>query len=138
MEQLLQATTAALTADEAATRDVHQRTELADALRLLREHAPTLVKAYPMALLEVFAEGPAPAKSMPATATGMDFGELSLMDDAQVQAQVEFSRAQQLAVHATDATLGVKHAGDGPADAARRTGNQRRTVGKIEHDGLIS
>ena len=105
MEQLLQATTAALTADEAATRDVHQRTELADALRLLREHAPTLVKAYPMALLEVFAEGPAPAKSMPATATGMDFGELSLMDDAQVQAQVEFSRAQQLAVHATDATL---------------------------------
>ena len=67
MEQLLQATTAALTADEAATRDVHQRTELADALRLLREHAPTLVKAYPMALLEVFAEGPAPAKSMPAT-----------------------------------------------------------------------
>ena len=45
MEQLLQATTAALTADEAATRDVHQRTELADALRLLREHAPTLVKA---------------------------------------------------------------------------------------------
>ena len=106
MEQLLQATTAALTADEAATRDVHQRTELADALRLLREHAPTLVKAYPMALLEVFAEGPAPAKSMPATATGMDFGELSLMDDAQVQAQVEFSRAQQLAVHATDATLG--------------------------------
>ena len=88
MEQLLQATTAALTADEAATRDVHQRTELADALRLLREHAPTLVKAYPMALLEVFAEGPAPAKSMPATATGMDFGELSLMDDAQVQARV--------------------------------------------------
>lgn len=105
MEQLLQATAAALTADEAATRDVHQRTELADALRLLREHEPALVKAYPMALLEIFAEGPAPAKAMPATATGMDFGELSLMDDAQVQAQVEFSRAQQLAVHATDATL---------------------------------
>lgn len=105
MVQLIEATRTALTSEEAQTRNVVQRDTASDALRLLGQHEAALVKAYPMALLEIFAEGPAGAKTRTADPTGMDFGELSLVDDAQVQAQVELSRAQQQALHTTDATL---------------------------------
>ncbi len=105
MAQLIAATRTALTSEEAETRNVTQRDTASDALRLLSQHEAALVKAYPMALLEIFAEGPAGTKTRPADPTGMDFGELSLVDDAQVQAQVELSRAQQVALHTTDAAL---------------------------------
>ena len=68
-----------------------------DALNALKQHEAALLRGYPMALLEIFAEGPANAKVRPADASGMDFGELSLMDDSEVQDQVELARAQQLA-----------------------------------------
>ena len=105
MAQLVEATKTALEQQESGTRDIARRNTASDALRLLRQHETPLIKAYPMALLEIFAEGPATARQRPATASGMDFGELSLVDDAEVQAQVELSRAQQLAIHTTDATL---------------------------------
>lgn len=105
MAQLIEATRTALTSEEAETRNVTQRDTASDALRLLTQHEATLVKAYPMALLEIFAEGPAGTKPRQSDPTGMDFGELSLVDDAQVQAQVELSRAQQVALHTTDAAL---------------------------------
>lgn len=105
MAQLIAATRAALVSEEESTRNVVQRDTASDALRLINQHEPALVKAYPMALLEIFAEGPAGAKTRQADPTGMDFGELSLVDDAQVQAQVELSRAQQQALHTTDAAL---------------------------------
>jgi hypothetical protein len=105
MTQLIAATRAALAHEEAETRNVAQRDTASDALRLISLHEAALVKAYPMALLEIFAEGPAGAKARPADTTGMDFGELSLVDDAQVQAQVELSRAQQQALHTTDVAL---------------------------------
>lgn len=105
MAHLLQATREALANEEAQTRQVAQRDLASDALRLLGQHEAGLVKAYPMALLEIFAEGPADAKARTADPSGMDFGELALVDDAQVQAQVELARAQQQALHTTDATL---------------------------------
>ena len=105
MGQLIETTRTALVSEEETTRNVAQRDTASDALRLLTQHETTLVKAYPMALLEIFAEGPAGAKTRQADPTGMDFGELSLVDDAQVQAQVELSRAQQVALHATDVSL---------------------------------
>lgn len=105
MAQLIEATRTALTSQEAETRNVTQRDTASDALRLLAQNEATLVKAYPMALLEIFAEGPAGTKIRQADPSGMDFGELSLVDDAQVQAQVELSRAQQVALHTTDAAL---------------------------------
>ena len=105
MGQLIETTRTALVSEEETTRNVAQRDTASDALRLLTQHEATLVKAYPMALLEIFAEGPAGAKTRQADPTGMDFGELSLVDDAQVQAQVELSRAQQVALHATDVSL---------------------------------
>lgn len=105
MGELFKVSEAALTQQESSKRDPHQRLQWSEALRQLRTHEAALLKAYPMALLEIFAEGPATAKPRPADATGMDFGELSIMDDAEMQAQMEFSRAQQLAAHVTDAAL---------------------------------
>jgi hypothetical protein len=104
MEALLKDSQAALVADEAAQRNVQERQRLADALRLLREQEAVLIKAYPMALLEIFADGPEAARKG-ADSGILDFGELSIMDDADMQVQMEFSRAQQSAMHATDAAL---------------------------------
>ena len=105
MGQLAGATRSALTEDESTQRDIQQRNLASDALRLLRQHEAALAKAYSMALLEAFAEGPSQPKARPGHETGMDFGELALMDDADVLAQVELSRAQQIAMHATEASL---------------------------------
>lgn len=107
MEQLIKVTQSALTEEESSNRNIQQRNLVSDSLRFLKQHEAALVKGYPMALLEIFAEGPSAAKGgrTPADDTGMDFGELSLMDDNEMQAQVELSKAQQSALHATDAVL---------------------------------
>jgi hypothetical protein len=106
MQQLIKVTQGALSGEESTVRDIRQRDLVSDSLRSLNRHEAALVKGYPMALLEIFAEGPATAKGRaPADDTGMDFGELSLMDENEMQAQVELSKAQQSALHATDAVL---------------------------------
>ncbi len=105
MGQLVKVTQAALTEEESSNRNIQQRNLISDSLRLLNQHEAALVKGYSMALLEIFAEGPAAAKGRVAEDTGMDFGELSLMDESEMQAQVELSKAQQSALHATDAVL---------------------------------
>jgi len=106
MQQLVKVTQSALTEEESQVRNIQQRNLLSDSLRLLNQHEAALVKGYPMALLETFAEGPSTVKGRTtAEDTGMDFGELSLMDENEMQAQVELSKAQQSALHATDAVL---------------------------------
>lgn len=107
MGQLVHVTQGALTGEEITVRNLQQRQTLSDGLRLLKQHAPALIKGYPVALLDAFADGSAdaPAPPRPADPVAFDFGELSLMDDAQVLAQVERSRAQQIAAHTTDAAL---------------------------------
>ena len=110
MQKLVDVTRDALTEAESAERSPKLRDLLSDSLSALKLHEPALVKGYPMALLEVFAEGPGAsaspaAKAQPVHDSGMDFGELSLMDDNEMHAQIELSKAQQLAVHATDAVL---------------------------------
>lgn len=106
MQQLIKVTQGALTEEESQVRNIQQRNLVSDGLRLLNLHEAALVKGYSMALLEIFAEGPSVAKGRStADDTGMDFGELSLMDDSEMQAQVELSKAQQSALHATDAVL---------------------------------
>lgn len=105
MAALVAGASAALAAQESSERDIHKRSLIGDALRLLRQHESTLIQAYPMAFLEICAEGPSAANSRPGQSSGMDIGELALMDDSDVLAQVELSRAQQLVAHATEATL---------------------------------
>lgn len=106
MQHLIKVTQSALTEEESQVRNIQQRNLVSDGLRLLNLHEPALVKGYSMALLEIFAEGPSASKGRStADDTGMDFGELSLLDDNEMQAQVELSKAQQSALHATDAIL---------------------------------
>lgn len=128
MAKLLEVTRSALTAQESGTRDIQQRNLASDALRLLHAHEAAMVKAYPMALLEIFAEGPETAKSRPSDPSGMDFGELSLVDDAEVQAQVELSRAQQQALHATDAVLAELNGLVSAAQGLRRVQPERNPL----------
>ena len=103
--ELIKVTRGALKGKEAEMRDIARRNLLSDALQLLDQHEAAMVKAYPMALLEIFADGPGAAKAGQSASSPLDFGELSLVDDDEVQAQVELSRAHQLALHATDAVL---------------------------------
>ncbi|PWW46489.1 DUF1631 family protein, partial [Melaminivora alkalimesophila] len=105
MQGLAGATRTALGEREERSRDIAQRSLVADALRLLGQHEAALVKAYPLALLEVFADGLAQPRAPVSHDSGMDFGELALVDDAEVQAQVELARAHQVAAHATDVAL---------------------------------
>ena len=105
MQQLVKVTQSALTEEESQVRNIQQRNLVSDSLRLLNQHETALVKGYSMSLLETFAEGPSTSKGHTAADIGMDFGELSLMDESEMQAQVELSKAQQSALHATDAVL---------------------------------
>ena len=106
MEQLIRTTRADLTEAEQKASGIQERLYLGEALRDLDKQEATLLKSYPMALLETFSDGGGSAnKSRAALDTGMDFGELTLVDDNEVMAQVELARAQQIASHATDAAL---------------------------------
>lgn len=106
MGQLVKVTQGALAEEESSGLSIQQRNLVSDSLRFLNQHQAALIKGYPMALLEIFAEGPSTAKGRSsADDTGMDFGELSLMDDNEMLAQVELSKAQQSALHATDVVL---------------------------------
>jgi len=104
--ELIKVTRSALKAKETDAREIARRNLLSDSLQLLDQHEAAMVKGYPMALLEIFADGPGPAaKQSQSASSPLDFGELSLVDDDEVQAQVELSRAHQQALHATDAVL---------------------------------
>ncbi len=105
MAQLIRSTRSDLADAEQRATGIHERMHLSEALRALDQHEAALIKGYPMALLETFSEGSSESKSRAALDTGIDFGELALVDDNAVMAQVELARAQQIASHATDAAL---------------------------------
>ncbi len=128
MQQLVTVTRGALASQENELRDITRRNLASDALRLLNQHEAALLKGYPMALLEVFADGPEAPKTTKAEATGLDFGELSLVDDDEVQAQVELSRAQQLAMHATEAVLSELNGLVSSAQGLRRVHPERNPL----------
>lgn len=105
MEELVRFTQEELAKVESESRAIAKRDLANEALRMLREHQAALIKAYPMVLLEMFAEGGSSPASKPAASSALDFGELSLVDDDEVQSQVELSRAQQMALHTTEEIL---------------------------------
>ncbi len=55
MQELVKVTQGALTGEESVVRNIQQRNLVSDSLRLLNQHEAALVKGYPMALLEIFA-----------------------------------------------------------------------------------
>lgn len=105
MGKLVEVTRNALTQEESSIRNTQPRSKLGEALSALKQHEMALLRGYPAALLDIFAEGPSNTKTRLASAPGMDFGELSLMDDSELHDQVEHARAQQLVAHATEAVL---------------------------------
>ncbi len=128
MQKLVNIARESLARQESETRNLSQRDLANEALRLLNQHEAALLKGYPMALLEIFADGPENPVTSKAQSTGLDFGELSLVDDAQVQAQVELSRAQQLAMHTTEAVLGELNGLVSAAQGLRRVHPERNPL----------
>ena len=128
MGALVKTTQGALTSEEATTRHIQQRNLISDSLRLLNQAEAALIKGYPMALLEIFAEGPTASKSRMAEDTGMDFGELTLLDDDEMLAQVELSKAQQSALHTTDAVLADLNTLVSSAQGLRRVQPERNPL----------
>ncbi len=105
MGQLIHGATAALLAREKIARDPRERHSLSQSVKLLVVHESGLRAAYPKALLKAFlnpelAQGP----SQPRT-TEVNFDELELMDEVQVQSSVVMARVQQSAVLAAEASL---------------------------------
>lgn len=108
MQRLITTTKESLTEQEEQTREINRRDLFSDALVFLKQHESALLKSYPLALLEEFAGGtttqPPKVEDQPDSA-GLDFGELSLMDDDEVTNQIDMARAQQIAALATEAVL---------------------------------
>lgn len=110
MQRLITTTKENLAEQEEQAREIRRRDLFSDALVFLKQQEAALLKSYPLALLEEFAGGGSPAQQPPKVveqpdSAGLDFGELSLMDDDEVSNQIDMAKAQQIAALATEAVL---------------------------------
>ena len=105
MGKLVAAARLVLHTQEAATRNFRERDNLADSGNQLRQYEQQLCKNYPTALLSAFVDPGVGKKSNNLTVAEVQFDQLELMDDAQVQATVTMARVQQGAMQAAEASL---------------------------------
>ncbi len=105
MGQLIQSTRLHLVEAGEKAKGIQERHRLEEALRALDAQESALLRSYPMALQETFLDATPERPAAPLVDSGIDFGELSLVDDNAVSEQVELARARQIATHATDAAL---------------------------------
>lgn len=105
MGQLIQSTRLHLVEAGEKAKGIQERLRLEEALRALDAQESALLRSYPMALQETFLDATPERPAAPLVDSGIDFGELSLVDDSAVSEQVELARARQIATHATDAAL---------------------------------
>ncbi|MDT7521257.1 DUF1631 family protein [Rhodoferax sp. TBRC 17198] len=90
---------------EGAARDFREREVHADSLRQLFAHEAILEKGFEAALMEQFIKPvDTPRTSMPSIAD-VQFDQLELMDELQVQESVNMARAQQMVMLAAEASL---------------------------------
>ena len=90
---------------EGAARDFREREVHADSLRQLFAHEAILGKGFEAALMEQFTKPvDTPRTSMPSIAD-VQFDQLELMDELQVQESVNMARAQQMVMLAAEASL---------------------------------
>ncbi|WP_296510994.1 DUF1631 family protein [Rhodoferax sp.] len=95
----------ALLVRESASRDFREREVHADSLKLLLAHEGTLRQGFELALMEQFTRPvAAPKAAMPSIAE-VQFDQLELMDEVQVQESVNMARAQQMAMLAAEVSL---------------------------------
>lgn len=105
MARLVVAARQALQARGAASKELRVRDALSEAAHALMTHEADLIKRYPAALRVVF-ENPDSAKgSVSAPAMVVQFDQLELMDEVQVQTSVVMAKAQQGALLAAEASL---------------------------------
>jgi hypothetical protein len=103
MSHLAAAARQALQVRAAASKELRVRDALSDAAQSLMTHEADLCKRYPVALLAAF-ENPDVATGS-AVAPAVQFDQLELMDEAQVQTSVVMAKAQQGALLAAEASL---------------------------------
>ena len=105
MGNMVEAARLALQAQEAPLRDPREREAVATAANQLRRQEQYLCTAYPQQLLKVFTSPQAGPKSQALSVAQVQFDQLELMDDAQVQTSVTLARIQQMAMQTCDASL---------------------------------
>ncbi len=94
-----------LQARESASRDFRERDVHAESLKQLYQHEQTLREGYGPALLEQFTRPSEAIKAAMPSIAEVQFDQLELMDEVQVQESVNMARAQQMAMLAAEASL---------------------------------
>ena len=105
MGKLVAAARTTLRSREVAARDLRERDALAASAQLLLSREDELRTLYVQALRTAFADTDRGRQAEPAAAGTVQFDQLELMDEWQVQESVTVARAQQVASLATDSNL---------------------------------
>ncbi len=106
MAKLVVAARTALHDREAASRDLRVRDALAESVKFLNQREAELCKAYPAALLHAFNNPEIVKQAAKLSTADVQFDQLELMDEVQVQTSVTMARTQQVAMLAAEASLG--------------------------------
>ncbi|MFZ3126931.1 MAG: DUF1631 family protein, partial [Rhodoferax sp.] len=105
MGKLVAATRTTLRARETAARDLRERDALAASAQLLLSREGELCTLYAQALRTAFTDADRGRQAETPVASAVQFDQLELMDEWQVQESVTVARAQQVASLATDTNL---------------------------------
>lgn len=105
MGKLIAALRRDLHAREGAARDFRERDVHAESQKQLYQHEQTLREGFGPALLEQFTRPAEVVKAAIPSIAEVQFDQLELMDDVQVQESVNMARAQQMAMLAAEASL---------------------------------
>jgi|GEM_PF-1609549 len=103
IDALVEAARTSLAEEEANCRDLTQRALIGEALRKLQLHKADLLKGYPRALRHIVSQGALPSDRPRNSSNSL--AELSLVAEDDIMAEVEMSRAQQLATQFAEAPL---------------------------------
>jgi len=105
MGKLILALRRDLLARESASRDFREREVHSESIKQLFHHEQTLREGYGPALLEQFTRPVEAVKAAMPSIAEVQFDQLELMDEVQVQESVNMARAQQMAMLAAEASL---------------------------------
>ena len=105
MGALIKAARTTLYSQEKSARDLPQRDLFAASLQLLDQREAAMCAAYPLALFNAFKEPETSILVTPHSVAEVNFDELELMDELQVQSSVVKARAQQYALLVAEAGL---------------------------------
>jgi hypothetical protein len=106
MGRIVTAARQLMQAQEAALRDHLEREALAVAANQLRRQEQSLCAAYPQALLKAFSGPPAGKQQRALSMADVQFHELELMDEMQVQTTISLARIQQSVMQVAEGSLG--------------------------------